>query len=314
MDSSAYRLHHDACDLVRASVRCRSSVLKVTLAVCSTLAGDTDRCATVGNAPVELVDACCLMLTGHALNVPLTVQLDMLNMTLLKFAHGSLNGFHTTILAHISRRDIGVKTGSVPVALDGLGSERNLNTEFLSDAVKEPTSHPEVIAHYSNISTGALKEIGEFPSHTFDTLTWTDLEFPLGRHNLCIDTRNLDARVQASLVMCLYNITAEDFGSPNPAVVRSLWSGETTLWPAVWPSIGAEECVLLLETKPWFLIFVGLHLTGGVVTIVEFVGGAIVIPGFTHDKDVVAESDGIRENGNRAKVDVRVVAPSLAAG
>lgn len=58
----------------------------------------------------------------------------------------------------------------------------------------------------------------------------------------------------------------------------------------------------------------GLHLTGSVVTVVEFVGCTIVIPAFTHDKDVVAASDGVREGGNRAKVDVGVVASSLAAG
>lgn len=57
-----------------------------------------------------------------------------------------------------------------------------------------------------------------------------------------------------------------------------------------------------------------VHLTGRVVTVIEFVGSTIVIPAFTHDNDVVAESDGVGENGNGAKVDVRVAALSLAAG
>ena len=156
--------------------------------------------------------------------------------------------------------------------------------------------------------------IGARPSLTFNTLARTDLEFPLGGHDLCIDTRNLDTGVQASFVVCLDDITAVDFGCSHTAVVWSLWSGKATFWPAIWPSIFAQECIFLLETKPRFLIFVRLHLTGSVVTVVEFVGCTIMIPAFAHDKDVVAESDGVRENGNRAKVDVRVAALSLAAG
>jgi hypothetical protein len=47
---------------------------------------------------------------------------------------------------------------------------------------------------------------------------------------------------------------------------------------------------------------------------VELVRGAIGVPGFAEDEDVVAETEGIRVDGARADVDVGVVTASLAGG
>ena len=50
------------------------------------------------------------------------------------------------------------------------------------------------------------------------------------------------------------------------------------------------------------------------MTEVELVGGSIGVPGLTEDQDVVTETEGVREDGDRAEVDIGVVAGGLASG
>lgn len=58
----------------------------------------------------------------------------------------------------------------------------------------------------------------------------------------------------------------------------------------------------------------GVHESDGIVAVVEFVGGSIVVPGLAHDENVVAATEGVREDGNRAEVDIGVVARGLTGG
>jgi hypothetical protein len=53
-----------------------------------------------------------------------------------------------------------------------------LDSPLLSDPEQQEPSHPEVVSH-------------------IDTLTWTDLELPLRRHHLGVDTRDVDTGVEA---------------------------------------------------------------------------------------------------------------------
>jgi len=46
-----------------------------------------------------------------------------------------------------------------------------------------------------------------------DALTRTDLELPLGRHDLSVDTADVDAGVEACAVMSLNEVTREDLAS-----------------------------------------------------------------------------------------------------
>jgi len=57
-----------------------------------------------------------------------------------------------------------------------------LDSPLFTDSEKQESSHPEVVSH-------------------IDTGTWTDLELPLGRHNLGIDTRDLDTGIQAGSLL-----------------------------------------------------------------------------------------------------------------
>ena len=137
---------------------------------------------------------------------------------------------------------------------------------------------------------------------------------PLRGHDLGIDARNVDTGKQAGAVVCLHDITAVDLAGSDTAVVRTLRTGETTLGPAVWPSVGAKEGVFLLKTEPEVLAGVCLHQLSSLVAVVELVGGAIGVPGLTEDKDVVSLAEGVREDSNGADIDIGVVAGGLAGG
>ena len=113
--------------------------------------------------------------------------------------------------------------------------------------------------------------------------------------------------------MSLNDIPAVDLASANTAVVRTLGTGETTLGPAVGPAICAKQSVLLFQTEPPVFLRVGVHQTVGIVTEVELVGGAIRIPGFTENDDVVTLTERIREDADRAQIDIRVLPRGLAS-
>ena len=57
----------------------------------------------------------------------------------------------------------------------------------------------------------------------------------------------------------------------------------------------------------------GLHEPSSFVTVIKLVGAAIVVPSFRQDEDVLATTEWIGIHGDRAKVDIGIVAGSLAA-
>ena len=148
---------------------------------------------------------------------------------------------------------------------------------------------------------------------TFDTLTRTNLEFPLPRHNLSVNTGDLDSGKQASLVVRLDDISAVDLSCPHTTVIRTLGTWETALGPAVWPTVRRKESVFLLETEPEIVFGISLHQPLGLVTVVELVWASIGIPGLAKNEDVVTATEWIRIGCDGSDVDVRVVAWSLAS-
>lgn len=253
------------------------------------------------------------MSTGQTLLVALTVDGNVLQVAALELLDGGLNVLHATLLTHLLGREVGVETGTVPVTGHGLGVDRDLGAELLSDAVEEETGEPEVVTH-------------------LNTLAGADLELPLGGHDLGVGTGDLDASVQAlhllesvqcyslwkcgfthGLVVSLDDISLDDLASTNTTVVRTLGSGETSGGPAEGAVVEVEESVLLLKTEPGLVSSVGLHQLGGLVSVVELVGGAIGHPALGEDQNVVVQAERIREDGDGAQVDIRVVAGSLAS-
>ena len=72
---SSNKTHHDyARDLIRVGVGSGPAVLKVAVALGGTFAWNTDRRATVGDTPCELVDGTGLVATGKTELVALAVD------------------------------------------------------------------------------------------------------------------------------------------------------------------------------------------------------------------------------------------------
>jgi hypothetical protein len=142
----------------------------------------------------------------------------------------------------------------------------------------------------------------------------TDLVLPLGRHDLGVDTGDVDVGIEACPIVGFYYVPAINPASSDSAVVRTLGTGETTTRPAIGPTVGAEQSVLLLKTEPEFLSGVGLHQAGSVVTEVELVGASIGIPGLAENQNVVTLAEGVGEDSDGAEIDIGVVAGGLGGG
>jgi hypothetical protein len=123
---------------------------------------------------------------------------------------------------------------------------------------------------------------------TLNAAARADLVLPLGGHDLGVGAGDVDAGVQAGLVVSLDDVTAEDLAGADTAVVRALGSRETVLGPSIGPALEVEKSVLLLQTEPDVVLLVGLHQDGGIAAEVEGVGLAIGAESFADDEDVVA--------------------------
>lgn len=295
VQTTANSLNHNTSNLVGASVGSWTTVLEVSIALLGARSWNTDGRPTVGNTIGELINGTSLVPSSKTESIVVTVNSDVLLVTLGELLNGSLNVLHATLFSHSLSRDVGVETRSIPVTWDWLGVEGNLDTEVLSDSVEEITSDPKLVTHRNSLAR-------------------PHLELPLRWKNLSVDTRDLDAGVQASLVVGLNNVTAVDLAGTNTAVVWSLGTGVTSLWPSVWVSILVKEGIFLLKTEPWLLVFVGLHELSTVVSVVELVWGTIRVPALVENQDIVTSTERIWVNGNWSQVDIGVLTGSLSGG
>jgi len=198
---------------------------------------DTDGSTTVSDTRAESCNVASFMTTSETEIVVLSVDGDVLVVPLAQLLYGVLDIFHASRFPHSLRAVVGVAASAIPVALKGFRVEGNLDAPLLRNSDEEVASHPEVVTHG-------------------DALTWTDLELPLGGHNLSVDTTDVDAGVEASSVVGLNEITSEDLSCASTAIVGSLGSREAALWPTVGLGISVKKSVFLFETKtrellPW---------------------------------------------------------------
>jgi hypothetical protein len=293
LNSTTDGLDHDTGDLVGASIGSGAAVLEVAVTLLGTRPRNTDGGTTVSDTVTERLNVAGLVLAGKTKAVVVTVDSDVLLVALSEPVNGLVDVLHTTLFTHLLGREVGVQARAVPITSDGLGVEGNLDTKVLSNTVEEVTSHPEVVTH-------------------LNALARTDLELPLGRQDLGIDTRDLDTGVHASTVVGLDNVTAVDLAGTNTTVVRTLRTGETTLGPSIGSTKLIEESVLLLKAEPRNVLLVGLHELVAFMSAVELVRGAIGVPALTEDEDVVAPAERIWEDSNGAEVDIRVLTGSLS--
>ena len=89
---------------------------------------------------------------------------------------------------------LGVTSSTVPLSGERLRVEGDLDSPLLSDSDKEESSHPEVVSH---VDSGAR----------------SDLEFPLTRHDLGVDTGDGDTGVETRSVVRFNHISSVDRSS-----------------------------------------------------------------------------------------------------
>ena len=253
------------------------------------------------------------MLASETKLIVLAVDGNVVHMLLRELLNGIFDGLNTTLLAHGLGRIVRVASRTVPVTLlEWLGMERYLDTPLFGYTNEEEAGHPEVVTHR-------------------DTLAGTNLELPLRRHDLGIDTRYINTGVEACAVVSLDQITSEDFASAlrqagetrgwrterrgilrtNTTIIGTLGAWEASLGPTEWLVIRIKEGVLLLETEPGLVLLDGVHHLLGMMTVVSPVGSTVVVVGLGEDEDVIATTEGIPEDGGWAKVDIGIVARCL---
>lgn len=235
------------------------------------------------------------MSAGESHVVVLAVDGNVLLVSGSKLLDGSLNVLHSTGLSHRLGGHVGVTAGSVPVSLQGLGVEGDLDAKLLGNSVQQVSGHPQLIGHG-------------------DTLAGTNLVLPLGRHDLGVDTGDVDSGVETGSVVGLNNVSSKDLAGSDTTVVGALGSGETALGPSDGVIALVEHGVLLLDSEPDDLLLVGAHELGALVSVVELVGGSVVVPALGQNNNVVASSERIGVDGGGSEIDIRVVAGSLICG
>jgi hypothetical protein len=126
-----------------------------------------------------------LVTTRETEIIVVSIYGDMFIVPVGKFLNGFFDVLHTSKFPHSLGGKVGVATSTIPLALERLGVEGDLDTPLLGNTNKKISGHPEVITHS-------------------DTFTWPNLELPLGRHHFSIDTADVDASIEAGTIVCLY--------------------------------------------------------------------------------------------------------------
>ena len=156
-----------------------------------------------------------------------------------------------------------------------------------------------------------------------DAGAWSDLVLPLSRHDLAIDSSNLDPGVDTGAVVGLDDGPSKGVLGSNRAVVWALGlHGHSTLGPAEGGNaISFKESVLLLDTEPGLSLLDLLH---ELITLVPGVGrdggtesqGRIRIRKVrgAHHEDVRGATEGVIKDSARLKKDLGVLSRGLAGG
>merc|ERR1719210_3231553 len=198
------RRHH-----VGIHVGSRAAILKIALAVSLGLTRDADRCTAVGDPEAELFDRRRLVGAGEAPLVARAVDLDVVHVLLLELLDRSHNLSVAAIVSHLLGGVIGVATGPVPIARDGLGVEADIDPLGLTHADQQVPGHPEMVA-------------------AVDTLARANLVFPLPWHHFGVDAGNVNPSVEAGFVVSFHDRAPEGTICACAAIVWTLRPRETT--------------------------------------------------------------------------------------
>ena len=131
-----------------------------------------------------------LMSASQTQVIVFTIHRYMLIVTLGQLLDGLLDFLEPSGFPHRLSGIVGMAASAVPVALEGFGVEGDLDAPHFRTTDEKVAGHPQMVTHR-------------------DTLARTDLELPLRGHHFSVDTRNLDASVQAGAVVGFDEVTSE---------------------------------------------------------------------------------------------------------
>merc|ERR1712174_29802 len=169
-------------DNIGIHVGSRATVLEIATLLGLRLPGDANGSAAVCHAIAELVDWCSLVRTCEAPLVSSAVDCDVLEVLLPELLDRIDDLPEATGVAHRLCGVVGVATSTIPITRDGLGVEGDIHLLGLADADHQVAGHPEMVA-------------------AVDAHAGPDLVLPLAGHDLSIRARDLDACIEASLVV-----------------------------------------------------------------------------------------------------------------
>jgi len=135
----------------------------------------------------------------------------------------------------------------------------------------------------------------------------------LRRHNFGVGSSDVDTSVEAGFVVGLDDVATVDFVGTDTAVVGSLRSGESVLWPTEWMQVVVEQRVFLFDTEPGIFAcgrLHGLETSCSVVCLGRFL---VVFVRIAEDQSVVAQVERIAVDGNRVQENVRIAAFRLVS-
>merc|ERR1712151_469112 len=173
-------------DNIGVHVRSGATVLEITTLLGLGLPGDAYGRPAIGYAIAELVDRCSLVCTSEAPLVSFAVGRDVLGMLCPELLDRGDDLPVAIGLAHRLCGVVGVAASTIPITRDRLGVEGDVHLLGLANADHQVAGHPEMVA-------------------AVDTHTRPDLVLPLARHDLRIRAGDLNARVEASLVVCFHD-------------------------------------------------------------------------------------------------------------
>lgn len=245
--------------------------------------------------------------TSQSLLVVVTINSDVNLMLLFEVLHHLIDVLHTLgAVSHGLSGVVGVATRTIPV-LEELWSEGNNNLVVLSNTLQKITGDPHVVTD-------------------FNTDAWTNLVLKLTWHDLNISSRDLDTSVKASLVVSIGDGTTEADVGTNGAVVWTLGTWVTIVWPAKWllGELGGlrKEGVLLLNTVP-SLLSLDFWVLPNLLSVVSEVGVCwdeflefLVLPSvsLTHNDDVVLSAEWVSEVSDWLEDDLRHLSDGLVGG